>query len=95
MDLEWDIFKAAINRARHGVGFEEAVTVFDDPLATTAADLAHSIDETRFITFGLSFLGRLLAVVHTERGDRIRIISARRATRRERELYEEGPAEGR
>ena len=86
----WDPFKAVDNLAKHGVSFDEATTVFDDLLATTAADLAHSIIEERFVTFGLSTRGRLLAVAHTERGDTIRIISARTMTPAERTIYEEG-----
>jgi hypothetical protein len=86
----WDPAKAVDNLAKHGVSFDEATTVFDDPLATTATDLAHSIIEERFVTFGLSTAGRLLAVAHTERGDTIRIISARTMTPAERTIYEEG-----
>jgi uncharacterized protein len=88
--FEWNRAKDVENEAKHGVSFDEASTIFDDPLAATAADLAHSFDEERFITFGLSIRGRLLAVAHTDRGDTIRIISARTMTSGERELYEEG-----
>lgn len=90
MKIEWDPRKAESNRIKHGVSFEEAATVFREPLAATGADPDHSITEDRFITFGVSEVGRLLVVSHTERGEIIRIISARKATKRERELYEEG-----
>jgi hypothetical protein len=89
MDFEWDSAKAAANVKKHGVSFEEAVSALRDDLAATARDLAHSAVEFRFITFGVSASGRLLAVSHTERGNRIRIISARLATRMERKIYEE------
>jgi uncharacterized DUF497 family protein len=88
--FEWNREKAVENETKHGVSFDEAATVFDDPLATTAADLAHSFDEERFITFGLSIRRRLLAVAHSDHGDIIRIISARTMTSGERALYEEG-----
>ena len=90
MRFEWDTAKEAANLAKHGISFPEAATVFRDPLATTADDRDHSIDEARFLTLGSSEQGRLLAIVHTERGDRIRIISARPATPAERRMYEEG-----
>ena len=88
--LEWDGEKAWENFNKHGVAFTEAATVFGDPLSLTIADPLHSTDEERFVTIGQSTEGRLLVVVHTERGDTIRIISARVATRRERRSYEEG-----
>ncbi|MFP4086796.1 MAG: BrnT family toxin [Desulfobacteraceae bacterium] len=90
MKIEWDPRKAESNRIKHGVSFEEAATVFREPLAATGADPDHSITEDRFITFGVSEVGRLLVVSHTERGEIIRIISARKATKGERKLYEEG-----
>ena len=90
LNFEWDEAKAKSNVRKHGVGFEEAATVFADPLSLTISDPAHSQAEDRFIILGESFSGKLLVVVHTERGDNLRIISARRATRRERENYEEG-----
>lgn len=90
MQFEWDTAKAAENLAKHGVSFEEAATVFRDTLSATGADPDHSVSEERFITFGVSTSGRLLVVAHTERGDTIRIISARPATRGERKIYEEG-----
>jgi uncharacterized DUF497 family protein len=89
MDFEWDDQKAARNLAKHGVSFYEAATVFGDPLAMTYYDPDHSQDEDRFLTFGHSDAGHLLVVSHTDRDDRVRIISARRATRRERKAYEE------
>ncbi|HBH01133.1 MAG TPA: hypothetical protein DDZ42_04290 [Candidatus Rokubacteria bacterium] len=90
MRFEWDPEKAAENLAKHGVSFEEAATVFRDALSATGSDPDHSVDEERFITFGLSTAGRLLVVAHTDRDDTIRIISARPVTPREREIYEEG-----
>ena len=76
--------------SKHGVSFDEAATVFGDPLATTSADPDHSFDEERFLTFGVSRRGRLLAIAHVDRDDTIRIISARIATPAERTIYEEG-----
>jgi hypothetical protein len=89
MDFEWDPDKAASNLTKHGVAFAEAATVFGDPLAITYYDPDHSDEEERFLTFGESSEGRLLVVSHTDREDRIRIISARMATGRERKIYEE------
>ena len=90
MEFEWDPEKAAANVRRRRVSFNEAATVLDDPLSTTFPDEAHSEGEMRFVTVGVSQRGRLLVVAHTERNDTIRIISARLATRREREFYEQG-----
>lgn len=91
MVFEWDSRKARSNQAKHGVSFEEAATVFGDLLSLTIPDPLHSgPSEERFITIGSSYLGRLLVVVHGDEGESIRIISARRATRRERKDYEEG-----
>ncbi|HYH68217.1 MAG TPA: BrnT family toxin [Urbifossiella sp.] len=90
MDFEWDDDKAASNETKHGVPFTEAVTVFGDPLALTGYDPAHSDDEDRYITMGQSEGGRLLIVSHTDRGDKVRIISARVASRAERKDYEDG-----
>jgi len=90
MEFDWDPRKAASNLRRHNVSFGEAATVFSDPLSTTVPDPDHSLHEDRSITVGLSHRGRLLMVAHTERGDRIRIISARELTRTERAQYEEG-----
>jgi len=89
LSFEWDESKAKANLAKHGVSFEEASTVFGDPLALTIPDPAHSQVEDRWIVLGRSHQRKLLVVVHTERGDNIRIISARRASRRERKDYEE------
>ncbi len=90
MKFEWDPRKAALNLAKHGVSFEEATTAFRDTLSATALDPDHSVGERRFVTFGLSSKGRLLVVSHTERGETIRIISARCTTKQERIIYEEG-----
>ena len=90
MDFEWDLEKAAANKQKHGVSFEEAATVFGDALAITFADPDHSIEEERYLTFGNSRFDRLLVVCHAEYGDRVRIISARLMTRQERRIYEEG-----
>jgi uncharacterized DUF497 family protein len=88
LTFEWDSRKARSNLAKHGVGFQEASTIFGDPLSLTIPDPEHSLSEERYITVGRAFSGKLLVVVHTERGDNIRIISARRASRRERKFYE-------
>jgi uncharacterized protein len=90
LEFEWDPDKAATNVAKHGVSFEEAATVFGDSLSLTVYDPDHSQDEDRFITMGTSRDGRLILVSHTDRDDRIRIISARAATKRERKAYENG-----
>lgn len=87
--FEWSLKKAQSNLAKHGVSFNEAATVFQDVLSVTISDPLHSEDEERFVLIGCSYRNRMLVVVHTEEGDRIRIISARRATRRERARYEE------
>jgi hypothetical protein len=89
MHFEWDPEKARANRAKHGVSFEEAMRAFLDPLSVTILDPDHSESEARFVLIGQSPSGRLLVVVHTDRGDAIRLISARRATRRERRTYEQ------
>jgi uncharacterized protein len=88
MRFEWDIRKAKLNLSKHRVTFEEA-TAFRDPLSATGSDPDHSAGEKRFVTFGLSSKGRLLTISHTERGEAIRIISARRVTKQERKIYEE------
>ncbi len=90
LTFEWDPQKAARNLAKHGVPFEEAATVFGDPLGRIASDPRHSVDEERFVLLGLSRRQRLLAVMFAERAEAIRVISARRATRRERREYEQG-----
>jgi uncharacterized protein len=89
MEFQWDPRKDRANRRKHGIGFREAATVFGDPLATTFGDPDHSENEERFLTIGVSVIGQLLVVAHTEREEAVRIVSARRATRREREFYEE------
>ena len=87
--FEWDRTKASSNLRKHRVSFEEASSVFGDPMATTIEDPQVRSSEYRFVTIGQSVLGQLLIVVHTERSDKIRIISARKATRAERNQYEE------
>ncbi len=89
--FEWDLKKAASNARKHGIAFEEASRVFADPLAILDADPDHSLDEMRYILLGMSGRGRLLVVAFAEWPPRTRIISARRATRRERRQYEEEP----
>ncbi len=90
MKFEWDENKAAINLSKHGLSFEEARTVFDDPLYVDLYDPDHSDEEDRYIIVGESQQGNLLIVSYTERADFIRLISARKVTRVEREVYEEG-----
>ena len=90
MKFEWDSRKAEINLRKHGVSFDEAASVFLDRLALSGPDPDHSVGESRYITFGISRLGRLLSVSHTYRPGAIRIIMARRMTRGERKTYEEG-----
>lgn len=86
--FEWDVAKAKANRRKHGVTFDEAITAFSDPLAMLLPDPDHSIDETRYLVLGTSAQGRLLVIAIAERPPRTRLISARRATRRERRQYE-------
>jgi uncharacterized DUF497 family protein len=93
--FEWDPEKAALNLRNHGVSFEEAASIFGDPLAATIPDPEHSTEEARSITMGVTPSQRLLVVVHTDRADRIRIISARPATRAEKKKYEEDQEAGR
>jgi uncharacterized DUF497 family protein len=87
--FEWDEEKAAANLKKHGVSFEEAKTVFRDPMYLIFADPDHSIDENRFLAIGISEAKRLLIVSYTERELATRLISARTGTRRERRMYEE------
>jgi uncharacterized protein len=87
--FRWDPEKAAGNEGKHGVSFEEAMTVFGDPLARIFSDPDHSVDERREIMIGHSIQGRLLLVWFAERRKQVRIIGAREATRRERKDYEE------
>lgn len=84
LTFEWDSRKVQSNIAKHGVGLKEASTIFGDLLSLTIPDPEHSLREARYITMGKAFTGKLLVVVHTERGNNIRIISARPASRRER-----------
>ena len=88
LTFEWDPNKAKRNLEIHGVSFDEASTAFKDPLSLAIYDPLHSDREDRFVLIGTSFANRLLVVVHTERGDRIRIISARKANKHERKYYE-------
>jgi uncharacterized protein len=90
MEFEWNPDKAVINLRKHNISFQEATTVFDDSLSVTFPDPDHSIGEDRYVIIGMSRLGQLLVVSHTDRENRTRIISARRATRQERRFYEEG-----
>lgn len=89
MEFEWDRQKAAANLAKHKVSFEDAAAVFGDPLGRIVADPRHSAEEERLVLLGLSQGVGLLAVMYVQRGEAIRIVSARRATRRERRNYEE------
>lgn len=89
IQFKWDPAKARANLRKHGVPFREAFSIFWDPLGITFFDPDHSEEEDRFITIGFSEAGRLLMVAHTDRGDNIRIISARELTREERVTYEE------
>ncbi len=82
--------KATLNLDKHGVSFQEASTAFNDPLSVTFPDPDHSIRESRYVIIGVSRFGQLLVVAHTNRGEKVRIISARKATRQERRFYEEG-----
>lgn len=90
LEFEWDAEKAAANLAKHKVSFEEAATVFGDPLGGIVTDPRHSVGEERYALLGFSRERRLLAVMYTDRDGVIRIISARKATRRERRDYEKG-----
>lgn len=90
MEFEWNPDKTAINLNKHGISFQEAATVFNDLLSVTFPDSDHSIGENRYVIIGMSSSGQLLVVSHTDREDRIRIISARTATRSEQRFYEEG-----
>ncbi len=88
LGFEWDEVKALENLRKHRISFEEAKTVFSDPLLLTFPDFEHSLGEDRTISIGVSAYHKTLLVVHTERGTNIRIISARKATARERKNYE-------
>lgn len=89
LDFEWDLGKAARNAEKHGVSFDEAKTVFDDPAFITVVDNEHSDDEERYITIGMSDRSRLVVIAHTDRGGRIRVISGRKATKREERFHAE------
>jgi uncharacterized DUF497 family protein len=89
MRIEWDPVEAKLNLKQHGVPFEEAATAISDPMAVTGSDPDHSLYEERYITFAVSEKGRLIVVSHTEEGETIRIISARKASKGELEIYEE------
>ena len=88
LKFEWDQEKAARNVVKHGVSFDEAVSVFGGTLALTFTDTDHSESEDRSRTYGMSNKSRLLVVVHTERRNNVRIISARKATRYEKSIYQ-------
>lgn len=90
MEFEWNQNKAKLNLEKHGVSFQEASTVFNDPLSVTFSDPDHSIGENRYIIIGRSQFGQLLIVAHTDRGEEVRVISARKITQQERKFYEEG-----
>lgn len=90
MEFEWNLEKAVINQRKHNISFPEATTVFNDPLSMTFPDPDHSIGENRYVIIGISELGQLLVVAHTDRDNRTRIISARKANRQEKRFYEEG-----
>ena len=87
-EFEWDDEKAGSNLKKHGIGFDEGATIFNDPRIATIPDPDHSKEEDRYISIGISVQGRLLVVVHTEREERIRLISCRKATSGERKIYE-------
>jgi uncharacterized DUF497 family protein len=87
-EFEWDDEKAISNFKKHDVSLEEGATIFNDPLVATILDPNHSEGEERYISIGISIQGRLLVVVHTDREERIRLISCRKATNTERKVYE-------
>ena len=86
-EFEWDPRKAGVNRRKHGIDFADATAVFEDERALTVPDAITAVDETRMLTLGRDAMGRVLVVAYTSRGDRIRLISARRATPGERRQY--------
>ena len=88
LEFEWDSRKDASNLRKHGVSFEEAASVFNDLLAAVYEDPDHSVREQRYLTIGTSNRGRLLHIAYADRGERIRIINARKVTKTERDLYE-------
>lgn len=89
MNFEWDPVKARNNRRKHRVSFQEAATVFGDPLAVTYSDPDHSLSEQRFVTVGMSSADQVLIVAHADRNENVRIMSARKTTQYERKHYEE------
>jgi uncharacterized DUF497 family protein len=89
MDFEWDAEKGEENFVKHGVAFPDAATAFGDPLSITIPDPDHSDEEERFLLIGATFAGHIVVVAHVERGEIIRLISARLANKRERRTYEE------
>ena len=90
MEFDWDTRKAAANFRKHGISFQEAGTIFGDPMALTFDDPDHSVGERRLLTFGVSRTSKFLIVCHTEEAGVTRIISAREMNKRERRIYEEG-----
>ena len=90
MRFEWDSSKAQLNFSKHGISFEEALTIFGDPLSITSPDPDHSEEEAPWISIGVSTNFKTIVVVHTDRAETLRIISARLAKKRERECYERG-----
>lgn len=90
MEFEWNPDKAALNLEKHDISFQEAATVFNDPLSVTFPDPDHSVGESRYIIIGISRFRQLLVVAHTDRKEKVRIIGARKATRQEKRFYEEG-----
>jgi uncharacterized protein len=90
MEFEWNPDKAELNHKKHGISFEEAATVFNDSLSVTFPDPEHSVGESRYVIIGVSRFGKLLIISHTDRGAKVRIISARKATRQEQRFYEAG-----
>ncbi len=90
MEFEWNPDKATLNLEKHGVSFPDAATVFNDQLSVTFPDPQHSVGESRYVIIGISRYGQLLIVAHTDQGEKVRIISARKATRQEQRFYEEG-----
>ena len=95
MKFQWDPKKAAANLLKHDLSFDEGSTIFGDPLAATILDPEHSADEERYVTIGHSASGRVIVVVHADRGEDIRIISARQATAGEKNKYAEAKRKGR
>ncbi|MBA3613055.1 MAG: BrnT family toxin [Nitrospirales bacterium] len=90
MRFEWNSSKAQFNFSKHGISFEEATTIFGDPLSITSPDPDHSQEEARWITIGVSTNLKTIVVVHTDRSEAVRIISTRLATKREKGCYEHG-----